>query len=275
MHDIESILSLETIDDDIYRGAAVKTARRRTFGGQVAAQALVAAVQTVGPDKPVHSLHGYFLRGGKPYQPTIFLVDRIRDGRSFSTRGVRAVQNGETIFSMQASFHVRGDQGPEHSDTMREVPPPEKLRSVTAEEFYGDPVLLEEWAGWDLRRVDPEDYEHNTYTASQQVLWFKSKKTLPDDETLHVCSLAYMSDMTLLHSALVPHQGHPVQMASLDHAMWFLRPFRADEWLLYDQISPSASGARGLTHGRIFNRQGSLVAVVTQEGLTRTLDPQA
>ena len=273
MHDIESILSLETIDDDIYRGAAVSTPRRRTFGGQVAAQALVAAVNTVEPDKHVHSLHGYFLRGGKPHQPTIFLVDRIRDGRSFTTRSVRAVQDGETIFSMQASFHVRDDHGPEHSDAMRQVPQPEELKPVTAEDFYGDPVLLEEWAGWDLRIVDPKDYDHNTYTASQQVVWFKSKKQLPDDETFHVCSLAYMSDMTLLYSSLVPHPGHRVQMASLDHAMWFLRPFRTDDWLLYDQISPSAGGARGLTHGRIFNRQGDLVAIVTQEGLIRTLDP--
>ena len=127
---------------------------------------------------------------------------------------------------------------------------------------------------WDLRVVDPAEYEQNQYTASQQVVWFRSKKPLPDDDTFHVCTLAYMSDMTLLYSALVPHPDHRVQMASLDHAMWFLRPFRADDWLLYDQTSPSAAGGRGLTHGVLFRSDGDLVAVVIQEGLTRTLDPE-
>ena len=132
-------------------------------------------------------------------------------------------------------------------------------------------LFRDEWADWDVRIVPPENYEHNKYTASQQVVWFRTNATLPDVDTLHVCTLAYMSDMTLLSSALVPHRPAEFQEASLDHAMWFLRPFRADEWLLYDQISPSAHGGRALTHGRIFNQQGDLVAVVTQEGLTRSL----
>ena len=271
MRDIEYILGLERIDSDIYRGPAVESELTRTFGGQVAAQALVAATETVDGDKTVHSLHGYFVAPGKSADPTVFLVDRLRDGRSFSSRQVRAVQDGETIFSMQASFHRRDDVGPEHSDRMRDVPMPETLTDDPSTMPRSSRNLLEEWGDWDIHVVPPESYEHNKYSPSQQVVWFRSRRPLPDDETFHICTLAYMSDMTLLHSSLVPHPDHRVQMASLDHAMWFLRPFRADDWLLYDQISPSASGGRALTHGRIFDRAGNLVAVVTQEGLTRTL----
>lgn len=271
MSDIEYILGLERIDNDIYRGNAVESTLTRTFGGQVAAQALVAATETIDdPDKAVHSLHGYFVAPGKTSDPTIYLVDRIRDGRSFAARQVRAVQNGETIFSMQASFHHRGDIGPEHSDVMRHVPDPDALPKDESTLPISSRALLDEWGDWDIRVVPQSEYEHNEDTPGQQVVWFRSNRRLPDDETFHVCTLAYMSDMTLLHSSLVPHPGKKVQMASLDHAMWFLRPFRADEWLLYDQVSPSASAGRALTHGRIFDRAGNLVAMVTQEGLTRT-----
>lgn len=269
--DIKDILGLERIDTDIYRGPAVESQLLRTFGGQVAAQALVAATETVDGDKDVHSLHGYFVAAGKSALPTVFLVDRIRDGRSFSSRQVRAVQNGETIFSMQASFHVREDVGPEHSDLMRTVPAPEEIANGESTLPISSRALLEEWGDWDIHVVPADQYEHNKYTPSQQVVWFRSRRKLPDDQTFHICTLAYMSDMTLLHSSLVPHPGHEVQMASLDHAMWFMRPFRADEWLLYDQVSPSAHAGRALTHGRIFDRAGNLVAMVTQEGLTRTL----
>ncbi len=272
MSGIEHILGLERIDRDIYRGPAVESELTRTFGGQVAAQALVAATRTVDDgEKSVHSLHGYFVAPGRASEPTIFLVDRIRDGRSFSSRQVSAVQDGETIFSMQASFHRRDDTGPEHSDLIRPVPGPEELGDDPSTLPVSSRALLDEWGDWDIRVVPNGDFEKNKYTASQQVVWFRSKRALPDDDTFHVCTLAYMSDMTLLHSSLVPHPGHKVQMASLDHAMWFLRPFRADDWLLYDQLSPSASGGRALTHGRIFDRSGNLVAIVTQEGLTRTL----
>lgn len=266
MSTIEFILDLEKIDKDIFRGAALDTERQRTFGGQVAAQALEAATRTVDNERSVHSLHAYFLRGGRPYEPTVFVVDRLRDGRSFTTRQVRALQDGDVIFTMQASFHIRGDHGPEHSDVMRDVPDPETLPPGLSD----DP----DFAGWDVRVVPPEQYEHNKYTTSQQVVWFRSTNKLPDDERFHINTLAYMSDMTLLYSAMVPHPDHKVQAASLDHAMWFMRSFRADEWLLYDQISPSAHGARGLTHGRIFNREGDLVAFVVQEGLIRSLDPK-
>lgn len=268
---ILDVLDLEHIDRDIFRGREIPSQLARTYGGQVAAQTLVAATKTVDPEFMVHSLHGYFVAPGNPDIPTVFLVDRVRDGRSFVSRSVKAVQNGKAIFVMQASFHIRDDIGPEHSDLIREVPPPEDVAPAGRDATPVFHAFEEEWADWDVRIVPPDQYEHNKYTASQQVVWFRTKHRLPDDEMLHVCTLAYMSDMTLLSSALVPHRDQKVQEASLDHAMWFLRPFRADEWLLYDQISPSAHAGRSLTHGRIFNQSGDLVAVVTQEGLTRTL----
>lgn len=267
MTPIEDILNLERIDDNIYRGIPAESGLVRTFGGHVAAQALVAATRTVGDDKKVHSLHGYFLRPGNAAQETVFVVDRVRDGRSFTTRSVSAIQNGKTIFTMEASFHIRGDKGPEHSDTMRTVPDPELVPAHNLP--YAPPELLEEWSLFELRIVEPKDYDHNKYAASQQVVWFKSKAPLPDDETFHICALAYMSDMTLIHSTTLPHKEEKVDIASLDHAMWFLRPFRADEWLVYDQFSPSAADGRALAHGRIFDQQGNLVAMVTQEGLNR------
>lgn len=271
MATIEYILGLEEIDRDIYRGPVVESTLARTFGGQVAAQALVAATRTVDSAYPVHSLHGYFVAPGDSDRPTIFLVDRIRDGRSFCSRQVKAIQNGETIFSMQASFHRQGEQGVEHADAMRVVPGPEDIVNDLDSLPVSSQKLLKEWADWDIRLVPPSAYAKNLHTASEQVVWFRSKSELPADPTFHVCTLAYMSDMTLLHGALTPHPGAEVQMASLDHAMWFLRPFRADEWLLYDQRSPSAANGRALTHGRIFNRQGDLVAIVNQEGLIRKL----
>ena len=270
---INRVLDLEQVDRDIFRGTVIESALLRTFGGQVAAQALVAATRTVEPGFSVHSLHGYFIAAGRSDRPTVFLVDRIRDGRSFCSRQVKAIQDGKNLFTMSASFHRSGDHGIEHSDQMREVPDPEDIVMDTSGMRESFRALLEEWSDFDIRVVDPSQYRQNPYTASQQVVWLRSRTPLPDDETAHVCTLAYMSDMTLLQSALVPHAGVEVQEASLDHAMWFLRPFRADDWLLYDQVSPSASGGRALTHGRIFDRSGNLVAVVTQEGLARTLRP--
>ncbi|MCK7636923.1 acyl-CoA thioesterase [Corynebacterium pygosceleis] len=272
---INRVLDLEQIDRDIFRGPVIESTLLRTFGGQVAAQALVAASRTVDGDFSVHSLHGYFVAGGRSDEPTIFLVDRVRDGRSFRSRQVRAIQDGETLFIMSASFHRSGDLGVEHADRMPEVPGPENIVMDVSGMRESFRALLEEWSDFDIRVVDPADYPANPHAASQQVVWLRSRAPLPEDETAHVCTLAYMSDMTLLQSALVPHPGVEVQEASLDHAMWFLRPFRADEWLLYDQVSPSASAGRALTHGRIFDRSGNLVAVVTQEGLTRTLRPGA
>lgn len=270
---ITDVLDLERIDTGIYRGQVIPSALSRTFGGQVASQALVAATRTVGPEYRVHSLHGYFVGPGDSDRPIIFLVDQVRDGRSFRVRSVKAVQDGRTLFVMQASFHLRDDNGPEHSNTMRSVPRPEDIVPDLSNTRPSTKAFLKDWEDWDIRIVPPEQFDHDPHAASQQVVWFRSKLALPDDETFHICTLAYMSDMTLLGSALVPHEGEPVQEASLDHAMWFMRPFRADEWLLYDQTSPSAHGGRALTTGRIFNQNGDLVASVVQEGLTRTLAP--
>ncbi|CAB1015802.1 acyl-CoA thioesterase II [Corynebacterium diphtheriae] len=271
---IFDVLNVETLDTNLFRGPVVQSALARTFGGQVAAQALVCATQTVNTeDFIVHSLHGYFVSAGDSAKPTIFEVQRIRDGRSFISRHITALQNGRPIFVMQASFHIRNDHGPEHSDLVRRVPPPEAVQIDRDGLPASSRALLDEWGDWDIRKIASEDFEKNPYTPSQQVVWFKSKEALPDDETFHICTLAYMSDMTLLHSSLVPHPEEPVKLASLDHAMWFLRPFRADEWLLYDQVSPSAHAGRALTQGKIFNLDGDLVAITTQEGLTRHLKP--
>ncbi|OWO38597.1 acyl-CoA thioesterase [Corynebacterium diphtheriae] len=271
---IFDVLDVETLDANLFRGPVVESALARTFGGQVAAQALVCATQTVNTeDFIVHSLHGYFVSAGDSSKPTIFEVQRIRDGRSFISRHITALQNGRPIFGMQASFHIRNDHGPEHSDLVRRVPPPEAVQIDRDGLPASSRALLDEWGDWDIRKIASEDFGKNPYTPSQQVVWFKSKEALPDDETFHICTLAYMSDMTLLHSSLVPHPEEPVKLASLDHAMWFLRPFRADEWLLYDQVSPSAHAGRALTQGKIFNLNGDLVAITTQEGLTRHLKP--
>ncbi len=268
--DIEEILQVERIEKDIYRGGAFESFLQRTFGGQVAGQALVSATRTVDDNYTVHSLHGYFLRPGNPDIPAVFLVDRIRDGRSFCTRRVTGIQNGEAIFTMSASFHVHGDEGIEHQDRMPPAPDPESLPDRAETLSDDDSSVLKEWQNFDLRVVPREDMVTNPYFAAQQRVWFRYRHRLPDDQTIHVCTLAYMSDMTLLGSSKVPHPGIEPQAASLDHAMWFMRPFRADEWLLYDQSSPSAGGGRALTQGRIFDRDGRLVAAVTQEGLSRT-----
>ncbi|ANE04162.1 acyl-CoA thioesterase [Corynebacterium crudilactis] len=270
MKTIENILSLEKIDRDIYRGPVIESYLARTFGGQVAAQALVAATRTVDDAYTVHSLHGYFIAPGDPTQPAIYLVDRVRDGRSYVTRSVRGVQDGEVIFSMQASFH-RGDEGIEHMDKMRKVPGPDEITGVVERMPVSSQSVLAEWAEWDIRVIPQSQLELSDLTATEQAVWIRCTSELPDNPTFHQCSLTYLSDMTLLHSALVPHPDEKMQMASLDHAVWFLRPFRVDEWLLYDQRSPSAFGGRSLTHGRLFNQQGDLVAIVNQEGMTRTL----
>jgi acyl-CoA thioesterase II len=247
----------------------VPTRLVRTFGGQVAGQAMMAAVATVGREYPVHSLHGYFLRPGRPAQPTVLLVDRIRDGHSFATRRINAVQDGETIFSMAVSFH-RGDEGPEHQIVAPAVMGPEEaaLRPATPGPFDDD--WTAEWPLWEAVPVDePED--QRVPGRARKLLWVRYRRRLPDDPAVHVGALTYLSDMRLLGTAALLHPGTEVQWASLDHALWFLRPFRADEWLLYDQISPSSGGGRTFNEGRITDRGGRLVATVVQEGLMRSV----
>jgi acyl-CoA thioesterase-2 len=269
---IEQILDLEQLEVNIYRGGMWSPESgylQRTFGGHVAGQSLVSAVRTVNPEFQVHSLHGYFLRPGDATAPTVYTVERLRDGGSFVTRRVNAIQHGENIFSMSASF--QSDQsGIEHQDAMPTAPPPDDLPGLTDIKAFDD-AGFKQFAEWDVRIVPQEKLARLPGKASQQQVWFRHRDPLPDDYVLHICALAYMSDLTLLGSAQVHHAAERshLQVASLDHAMWFMRQFRADEWLLYDQSSPSASGGRSLCQGKIFNRDGEMAAAVMQEGLTR------
>jgi acyl-CoA thioesterase-2 len=269
---IEEILDLEQLEVNIYRGGVFSPESgifQRTFGGHVAGQSLVSAVRTVDDRYQVHSLHGYFLRPGDAKAPTVFLVERLRDGGSFATRRVNAIQHGETIFSMSASFQT-DQSGIEHQDAMPLAPPPDDLPAFRSKGAFDDAGFAQ-FAEWDVRIVPRELVTPLPGKASQQQVWFRHRDPLPDDYVLHICALAYMSDLTLLGSAQVNHveERKHLQVASLDHAMWFMRAFRADEWLLYDQSSPSACGGRALTQGKIFTRTGEMVAAVMQEGLTR------
>ena len=270
---IEEILDLEQLEVNIYRGAVFSPESgflQRTFGGHIAGQSLAASIRTVDPTFHVHSLHGYFLRPGDATKPAVYLVERPRDGGSFCTRQVNAIQHGEVIFSMGVSFQTE-QSGIEHQDAMPPAPPPDDLPGFRKRSKLFDDNGFAQFAEWDIRIVPGEELTPLPGKASQQQVWFKHKEPLPDDPVLHVCALTYMSDLTLLGSAQVTHeQDRPhLMVASLDHAVWFMRPFRADEWLLYDQSSPSASGGRALTQGKIFNQRGDMVAAVMQEGLTR------
>ena len=281
LEDLVALLDLEPIEVNVFRGRSPDDKRQRVFGGQVAGQALVAAGRTVDPGRPVHSLHAYFLRPGDPSVPILYDVDRIRDGRSFTTRRVVAVQHGQAIFNLAASFH-RAEDGFDHQLPMPPAPPPEELPTLSERlapyreqlgEWYSRPQPI------DLRHVgDPPHVTggHLRRPPSQQV-WFRADGALPDDDLLHACVATYASDMTLLDSILLAHGTSwldPELMgASLDHAMWFHRPFRADEWLLYDQESASAAGARGLGQGRIYRRDGAHAVSVVQEGLFRRRRP--
>jgi acyl-CoA thioesterase II len=226
-------------------------------------------VRTVDPEFLVHSLHGYFLRPGDAKAPTVFLVERLRDGGSFCTRRVSAVQHGKTIFSMSASFQT-DQEGINHQDAMPVAPPPYDLPGLQTFKVF-DEAGFRQFEEWDVRIVPQEELQRLPGKASQQQVWFRHRDPLPDDPVLHICALAYMSDLTLLGSAQVTHldEREHLQVASLDHAMWFMRVFRADEWLLYDQSSPSACAGRSLCQGKIFKQSGEMVAAVMQEGLTR------
>jgi acyl-CoA thioesterase-2 len=270
---IEEILDLEQLEVNIYRGVVFSPESgflQRTFGGHILGQSLVSAIRTVEPEFGTHSLHGYFLRPGDATKPAVYLVDRPRDGGSFCTRRVTAVQHGEVIFSMGVSFQTE-QQGIEHQDAMPDAPPPDDAPRFRSSGRVFDDAGFAQFAEWDIRIVPRDELALLPGKASQQQVWFKHREPLPDDPVLHVCALAYMSDLTLLGSANVTHpeERQHLMVASLDHAIWFLRPFRADEWLLYDQSSPSACGGRALTQGKIFNQRGDMVAAVMQEGLTR------
>ncbi len=273
------LLDLEPIEVNIFRGVSPDEKRQRVFGGQVAGQALVAAARTVDPsDMSVHSLHAYFLRPGDPTIPILYDVDRIRDGRSFTTRRVVAIQHGKAIFNMSASFHKQ-EPGLEHEIPPPDVPPPEEIPDFQAR--WGP--WREKLGDWftrprpiDTRHVDWAPPDRRDPLPPYQRVWLRADGRLPDDPVVHTCVLTYASDMTLLDTTLLPHGGaysdDRLMMASLDHAMWFHRPFRADDWLLYAQDTPSASNARGLARGLIYSRDGRLVASVVQEGLVRVLE---
>jgi acyl-CoA thioesterase-2 len=274
-----ALLDLEKIEENIFRGVSPAHSPVRVFGGQVAGQALVAAGRTVPEERKVHSLHAYFIRGGDPSVPIVYEVDRIRDGRSFTTRRVIGVQHGKAIFSLSASFQ-KEERGIEHAEEMPDVPDPESLPTLPERvgEYAGKIGVVDRPRPIDIRYVNDPPWvtrESGERPARNQV-WMRADGKLPDHDLLHVCVLTYASDMTLLDSVLARHGVYwdldKVLGASLDHALWFHRPFRADEWFLYDSASPTASGARGLATGRFFAADGTHIATVVQEGLLRVLD---
>ncbi|MEQ8858737.1 MAG: acyl-CoA thioesterase II [Pseudomonadales bacterium] len=279
INDLIGLLDLEEIEQNHYRAVSPSEGWQRVYGGQVIGQALVAASRTVPGDRHAHSLHGYFLRPGDTTIPILYTVDRIRDGRSFTTRRVVAVQHGRAIFNMSISFQV-DEPGFSHQFDIPDAPAPESLLDERELRAQWTAKLPPEQAQMfsrerpiDVRPIDPVDIFAPEPRPPRQMCWMKSRETLPDDPRLHQCVLAYLSDWSLLDTATLPHAvsflQDDMQMASLDHAMWFHRPFRADEWLLYVQDSPSASGARGMNRGLVFTREGVLVASAAQEGLMR------
>jgi acyl-CoA thioesterase II len=274
--DLIQLLDLEAIEVNIFRGNSPKEDRQRVFGGQVAGQALVAASRTVDDEsRTIHSLHAYFLRPGDPTVPILYEVDRIRDGRSFTTRRVVAIQHGKAIFNLAASFQIPED-GLEHAFTMPSAPDPETLpdrreRLVPFADQLGD--MLDRPQAIDTRIADWSVEDRARSLPPHQQVWLRADGELPDDPLIHTIVLTYASDMTLLDTALLPHGGtwfNPTLfMASLDHAMWFHRPFRADQWLLYSQDTPTATSGRGLARGLVYSQGGQPLASVVQEGLIR------
>ena len=274
-----AILDLETLEDNLFRGRSPQQSWQRVFGGQVLGQALVAAVRTVEAQRVAHSLHAYFLLGGDPKVPIIYSVERVRDGGSFSTRRVTAIQHGRPMFVMSVSFH-KAEPGFDHQSEMPKVPAPEDLPSeqeLKARMIAHLPANMRSY--WErerpieLRPVDVSRYFSREPRPPEQYVWMRATGALPDDLPLQQCVLAYASDFSLLDTALIAHGklmfDKDIQLASLDHALWFHRAFRADEWLLYAQDSPSSHGARGFCRGSIYTRDGRLVASVAQEGLMR------
>jgi acyl-CoA thioesterase II len=279
MEALVEILDLERLEENLFRGLSPNVGWQRVFGGLVISQALVAATRTVSADRFVHSLHAYFLRPGDPAVPIVYDVDRIRDGGSFTTRRVVAIQHGKPIFSMSASFQLE-ETGMEHQVAMPDVAQPEDLPG--AQEIYE--TLLRDAPDhirryWlrdrpvDMRPVSMTHYISTEKLPPTQHVWVKANGVVPDDRAIQSAVLAYVSDMTLLDTALFPHGvsvfEQTLQVASIDHAMWFNAPSRLDDWVLYSQDSPFSSGSRGLSRGAIFDRSGRLIVSVAQEGLIR------
>jgi acyl-CoA thioesterase-2 len=278
LEDLIKVMTLERLEMNLFRGESRDIGSPQVFGGQVLGQALMAATATV-EDRVVHSLHAYFLRRGDFNSPIVYEVDRARDGNHFSTRRIVAIQHGEQIFNMSASFQT-AENGLDHQTAMPDVAPPDKLPDL--ESFYRDLLpgappavrrMLEHKRPFEFRPVEPPHTLRREKSPPRKNIWFRAVAALPDDEALHRCLLAYVSDFNLLDTAMMPHGislGTPgVVIASIDHAMWFHRDVRVDDWLLYSTDSPSASGARGFTRGSVFARDGRLVASTSQEGLLR------
>jgi acyl-CoA thioesterase II len=272
-------LTLEPLEDNFFRGRRASEGWQRVYGGLVLSQALSAAALTVPGDRPIHSLHGYFLLAGDPQREIVYDVERIRDGGSFTTRRVRAIQHGRAIFSMSASFH-KSEEAFEHQSPMPAVPSPESLPAVadllSAVEGNIPESMRAYWRRErpiDVRIIDASRYMSREPRPPRQSIWLRANGRLGDSPSIHQAVLAYASDFTLLDTALIAHGkllfDNDIQLASLDHAMWFHRPFRADDWLLYVQDSPSSAGARAYCRGEVFDRQGRLVASIVQEGLVR------
>lgn len=280
--DLLKILDLELVGDNLFRGDVPQVGWQRIFGGLVISQALMAARRTVEGRQP-HSLHGYFLLPGDPNVPVTYEVDRIRDGRSFATRRVVSKQRDRAIFAMSCSFHA-DEEGFAHQATMPNVPAPEAVPAVrhmprAVMDRLPHPVraYFERERPIELRPIEYDRYINGSSAQLGLQIWIRATERLPDDPAIHQCVLAYASDMTLLDASLVPHNTSVfdpgIGSASLDHSMWFHRPFRADEWLLYSQDSPNAGGGRGFSRGLIFQQDGTLIASVAQEGLIRPLTP--
>lgn len=279
LEELLRLLELEEIEENIFRGQSQDLGFKNVFGGQVLGQALSAASYTAPPERSAHSLHAYFLRPGDSAKPIVYTVERMRDGKSFATRRVKAVQKGKPIFFMSVSFQ-REETGFEHQDEMPDVPGPDDIDSemdmalALADQIPPDireKILCEKPI--EMRPVDPVNPFKPEKKPAQKYVWFRTVKPLPDDAATHRYMLAYASDFNLVSTSLHPHSHTfwepEMQVASLDHAMWFHRPFRMDQWLLYAIDSPNASQARGMGIGRIFTQDGRLAATVTQEGLIR------
>lgn len=273
------LLQLERLEDNLFRGESRDIGTRYVFGGQVLGQALSAAQQTVDADRAAHSLHAYFLRAGDIEKPIVYNVERTRDGGSFSVRRVTAIQHGQPIFNFSASFQV-AENGVEHQVSMPEVPKADDLeppKPLSPEELAKLPPKLQRWFGrsgpFEFRHVYPRDELNPAKRPPQQQVWFRLTRRIADDAVLHRALLAYASDFHLIGTAMLPHGisflQRNVQVASLDHALWFHRPFRVDEWLLYACDSPTAQGGRGLARGLFYSEDGRLVASTAQEGLIR------
>lgn len=280
--DLIKVLTLERLELNLFRGESRDIGSPQVFGGQVLGQALMAATGTV-ENRMVHSLHAYFLRRGDFSAPIVYEVDRARDGAHFSTRRIVAIQHGEQIFNMSASFQV-AEAGMDHQLTMPKVPPPDGLRDI--ESYFSDIIdrvpakarrFIEKRRPFEFRPVEPPNYLQPVKLSPHKNIWFRAVDVLPDEESLHRCLLAYVTDFNLLDTAMMPHGVNPLvsnmNLASIDHAMWFHRNVRVDEWLLYSTDSPSASGARGFTRGSVFAQDGTLVASTVQEGLLRRIEP--